>query len=302
MRKVDRIRWTDLPAKLKAAKTLVALEKLAKDSTLKISETIYKDSYKGEDGRSCSRIRDKLNEYYYYKCAYCEMGGGKADIEHYRPKGEVKEDTTHLGYYWLAYEWSNLLPSCKDCNREGGKKTMFPVSGSRIKEPTFLENGKLNQEDCQANSIYLLQEQPNLLHPEIDEPKIHLTFKIADGYKGIDLGFITNRGAETIRICDLNRKELKEDRLRCIREKIHEDLVRTFELWKDQIITSQNLKKILKKQLEGYKRKALDNKTEYTLLWWFIMDSIQNFKTFVFPMIKGNNEQLILEAAYNKYI
>jgi len=300
MRKVDRD-WTDLPAKLKATKTLVELEKLAKDPTLKISETIYKDSYKGEDGRSCSRIRDKLNEYYHYKCAYCEMGGGKADIEHYRPKGEVKEDAVHLGYYWLAYEWSNLLPSCKDCNREGGKKTMFPVSGIRIMQPTFLANGKLNKEDCQADSTYLLQEQPNLLHPEIDDPKIHLTFKVAPKYEGVDLGFVTNRGDETIRICDLNRKELRVDRLRCIREKIHEDLIRTFELLKDKAITSQGLKKILKKQLEGYQRKALDEKTEYTLLWWFIMDSIQNFKMFIFPIIKGNNEQLILEAVYNKY-
>ena len=300
MRKVDRD-WADLPAKLEAAKTLVKLEQLAKDSTLKISETIYKDSYKEEDGRTYSRVRDKLNEYYHYKCAYCEMGGGKVDIEHYRPKGKVKEDAAHSGYYWLAYEWSNLLPSCKDCNREGGKKTMFPVSGNRVTQPTFLPNGKLNKKDCQVDHTYLLEEQPNLLHPEIDDPKIHLTFKIAPKCEGIDLGFVTNRGEETIRICDLNRKELQVDRLRCIREKIYEDLIRTFKRLTDGKITNEDFKDRLKEQLEVYKDKALDEKTEYTLLWWFIMDSIQNFKMFIFPIIKGENEQLILEAVYNKY-
>src|SRR5689334_19247956 len=40
------------------------------------------------------------------KCAYCESPigpGAYADLENFRPK---------LQYWWLTYEWSNLLPAC----------------------------------------------------------------------------------------------------------------------------------------------------------------------------------------------
>jgi 5-methylcytosine-specific restriction endonuclease McrA len=84
------------------------------------------------------------------ECAYCESryaGTQPMDVEHFRPKGKVLEDdgTEVRGYYWLASEWANLLPSCIDCNRERrqwladlgavrsvGKGERFPlVKGSR---------------------------------------------------------------------------------------------------------------------------------------------------------------------------
>ncbi|MEF9674035.1 hypothetical protein QNM99_25505 [Pseudomonas sp. PCH446] len=40
------------------------------------------------------------------------------DVEHYRPKGAVSEDASHPGYWWVAMDWDNLLPSCIDCNRK----------------------------------------------------------------------------------------------------------------------------------------------------------------------------------------
>jgi hypothetical protein len=49
---------------------------------------------------------------------------------------EKEKEFEHPGYYWLAYEWTNLLPSCYDCNsfrRHGtmkagpGKNERFPV-------------------------------------------------------------------------------------------------------------------------------------------------------------------------------
>src|SRR4051812_36358022 len=54
------------------------------------------------------------------KCAYCEHrydAGAPCDVEHYRPKGgvEIDGDLTEPFYYWLAAEWTNLLPSCADC-------------------------------------------------------------------------------------------------------------------------------------------------------------------------------------------
>ena len=53
-------------------------------------------------------------------CAYCEAiyeDTQQVDVEHYRPKGGIEESRGHLGYWWIAMRWDNLLPSCADCNR-----------------------------------------------------------------------------------------------------------------------------------------------------------------------------------------
>src|SRR4051812_1734670 len=52
------------------------------------------------------------------KCAYCEsplgmeVAGGS---DHFRPIRSVAEHPDHPGYYWLAYDWDNLLPACGMC-------------------------------------------------------------------------------------------------------------------------------------------------------------------------------------------
>src|SRR5688572_13150422 len=66
-------------------------------------------------------LRNALNQHYGYKCAYCETFYGASQpvaVEHYRPKGEVidGDERVRPGYYWLAANWENLLPSCTDCN------------------------------------------------------------------------------------------------------------------------------------------------------------------------------------------
>jgi len=90
------------------------------------------------------------------KCAYCETSlGTHDDLDHFRPaKGVTSIDfkaIDHPGYYWLAYYWRNLLPTCKDCNsiqriddeddkadeadNKIGKQNRFPVKGFRAKKP-----------------------------------------------------------------------------------------------------------------------------------------------------------------------
>src|SRR5574341_1145443 len=68
---------------------------------------------------------------FFGKCAYCETliaENHPGDIEHFRPKGRVTdsmgrqlmvqdengEEYPHPGYYWLAYDWKNLLLACED--------------------------------------------------------------------------------------------------------------------------------------------------------------------------------------------
>ena len=74
-------------------------------------------------------IKAELERMFQGKCAYCESlysSTAPVDIEHYRPKGQVQEDPDHDGYWWLAAEWTNLLPSCIDCNRKRKQPTPRP--------------------------------------------------------------------------------------------------------------------------------------------------------------------------------
>lgn len=154
--------------------------------------------------------RESIFACYWNKCVYCEgyyrLTAKEGDVEHYRPKGRIRDNSkkivrvdvggkkqNHPGYWWLAYEPANLLPACAYCNRTG-KLDFFPL------EP---------------GSNYALspgeeaQEKPTLVHPEIDNPDEHLKF---DPSLGV-LAPLTTRGEKTIETFDLNRETLLEARL-----------------------------------------------------------------------------------------
>jgi uncharacterized protein (TIGR02646 family) len=68
------------------------------------------------------------------KCCFCESKFthvSVGDVEHFRPKKgwrQVRADALgRPGYYWLAYEWTNLFLSCALCNQRF-KKNYFPLS------------------------------------------------------------------------------------------------------------------------------------------------------------------------------
>ena len=148
------------PAILEDRRTLDKLEGIIKGGgTISIPAGFYQDAYYDSGGRRQMRVRDKLNHYYLHKCAYCERHC-KAEIEHYRPKAGISEDGTHPGYYWLCYEWSNLLPSCHECNASGGKMNQFPVRGPRVTTPPLQVSGVLDPSQMLAHSSPLINEQP----------------------------------------------------------------------------------------------------------------------------------------------
>lgn len=138
------------------------------------------------------------------RCAYCEgrfRGQSFVRGEHWRPKGGLKEATdgvAHPGYWWLAYEWSNLLPSCERCNQV--KATQFPIAAERVFEP---------RED-ETVSVLDQREQPLLLHPlRGEDPAEHLGFDEFGGIYGVDESRL---GAETIRVLGLDREDLDDER------------------------------------------------------------------------------------------
>lgn len=145
---------------------------------------------------------------FHNKCAYCETREVRSPYhaEHFRPKGRVtikignkKQQTCktvdeagneikHPGYFWLAYNWFNLLPSCNYCNTAQGKKNQFPVKNlhTSVKRLTQNDVKKLRNKIIQSksqNDVYYLQpedlneiEDPLLLHPYLDNPEDHLVF------------------------------------------------------------------------------------------------------------------------------
>jgi uncharacterized protein (TIGR02646 family) len=141
---------------------------------------------------------------FYGKCAYCECpipGFQHGDIEHFRPKGEVTNEEheliDHPGYYWLAYDWKNLLPACIACNqptsddeKKMGKRNRFPVIGQHAQNPDDI-----------------IIEQPMLINPasgnDEDDPSQHLAI---DTTTGLMIG-LSDRGEMCIKVFGLNDRD-----------------------------------------------------------------------------------------------
>lgn len=166
-------------------------------------------AYKADD------VRAALDRDFRNKCAYCESNIGATqpmDVEHYRPKAEVVADgTSEPGYWWLAAEWTNLYPSCIDCNRER-KQELVGGSGRTTA-------GKANQFPLAAGSARAVREgeqvkeRPLLLDPCVDDPSLHLEF-LGDGNVRPRLvgGADSPQGTATIEVVALRRKGLADRR------------------------------------------------------------------------------------------
>lgn len=175
----------------------------------------------------CEDVKEALETLFNKKCAYCESSYKSVisiQIEHFRPKKRIAEESTHEGYWWLASSWDNLLPSCVHCNgaeyhklemidgeppylqdfKEGeyklGKYDFFPISGTRASK--------------ELDDISL--EDAHLIDPTKRKPEDHLRW-ITDGPisvvtpKEVD-GEWDKYGFATYRIFGLNRKNLVEER------------------------------------------------------------------------------------------
>lgn len=141
-------------------------------------------------------VKAELERLFHGKCAYCESFYGSTqpvDVEHYRPKGEVEGVPGHRGYYWLAMDWNNLLPSCIDCNRRREQKAPSALIGSIVKLLSSGEFDRTRKMSLGKASAFplatetgrasgptdsLLSEQRLLLDPTRDDPREHLTFHI----------------------------------------------------------------------------------------------------------------------------
>ncbi|MBU3025907.1 hypothetical protein [Zobellia galactanivorans] len=165
-------------------------------------------------------IKSKLSQIYNNKCAFCEndtTAGASLQVEHYRPKAKVTEDVNHPGYYWLGYEWSNLLYACSKCNRS--KANFFPIksTGTRITSPCFISTGVIDYDKSRTYFVDYLKEEPLIINPEVTCPRKHITFLPTGKIKGN-----TDEGKETILKCKLYRNPLVIARKKLISDVLFE--------------------------------------------------------------------------------
>lgn len=287
--------WNDKPAILTKQSTLDALTTLVSLPETTIKESIYRGTYKNKQNLTKSSVIDKLNIYYHHKCAYCETLS-TPEVEHYRPKGSVEEETSHRGYYWLSYEWSNLLPACHDCNKRGSKGTRFPINGERVFMPPFNENGTIDFSKFKVDTEVLLNERPYLLHPEIDNPADFLSFEIdskKDGIAIVGIDIEGERGNKTIEICQLNREPLK-----IARGKLIDNIVLTINLCLKILDLGEigNIKKGLIELFKIEKEKSIDMTQEHILFRTLIMTNEEIFEQIIISQLEISQQAIVREA------
>jgi uncharacterized protein (TIGR02646 family) len=143
------MRWIckdDVEAELKAAWRQRAAEALALISAATSQDKRKEILKKTSSAKIWRDYYDLLPANLKKKCWYCEAEEIRSDVpvDHFRPKGEVEDDNTHEGYWWLAFDWENYRCACTFCNSrrnfeetEGGKACKFPLvdPGARAYSP-----------------------------------------------------------------------------------------------------------------------------------------------------------------------
>lgn len=154
----------------------------------KISPSIY----------SHKSVKGVLRQAQRNKCCFCEKSqvDENGEVEHYRPKNGYKsnrrESLKKPGYYWLAYEWSNLFFVCRACNSITYKGNLFPLQDEQTRASDYHDD--------------LSREAPFLINPSQVDPRQHIIFD-----KEFPIA-LSNLGKKTIEICGLDRDALIEKR------------------------------------------------------------------------------------------
>jgi len=146
-----------------------------------------------------------LHDRFHGKCGYCEIeikSPEKGIVDRFRPFNGVRDNKEYYQdlYWWLVYDWDNLVYSCQECNQY--KANYFPIKGTRVitKSENFEKEEKL------------------LISPSCDEPELHFTYN-TDG----SIISKTEAGNQTIQLIRLNRDRLIEKRIKV--KKDIEDLI-----------------------------------------------------------------------------
>lgn len=234
--------WNDWKSRAKAATDAVldAWEKWRKDSKDETYDKIF-------DKTAMTSVWGDLKDWlllnvFNKKCAYCETPVSRSvfHAEHYRPKGRVTangkkvkiqddqgNDIDHPGYFWLAFDWRNLLPSCALCNTVNGKKNQFPIPEKKAYQSILkgLSKGeRLIEKRIKSptwDDVYYFQpadldfkEGRLLLHPYFDDPRKCLRFDDFGDVISIGNPEEKARGDWSIKVYDLANGTLAAERFK----------------------------------------------------------------------------------------
>jgi uncharacterized protein (TIGR02646 family) len=158
-------------------------------------------------------VRRALEKLFHDKCAYCESKVTASfdwEVEHFRPKRGVTERPDHPGYYWLAYEWTNLYPACVFCNQLRRERSRWGETSRRSEAAGKAHSFPLEDESGRAMrpGDDLANERPLFLDPCADQPEEFLTFDV----QGQALSVAGNRRGQTTCEVLLQRKRLRDRR------------------------------------------------------------------------------------------
>jgi len=143
-------------------------------------------------------VKAALVDAQHKKCCFCESKvGDDGDIEHFRPKAASRQSKggrlIRPGYYWLAYNWDNLLLCCGPCNQRH-KRNLFPLSNPDYRARTHHEAIEL--------------ELPMFINPASVEPEEHIMFRREIPFAATG----SSSGKCTIDALQLDREILNERR------------------------------------------------------------------------------------------
>jgi uncharacterized protein (TIGR02646 family) len=139
-------------------------------------------------------VKKALAKCHHGKCCYCETWipepYAHSHVEHWRPKSSSRQgrDDKSIwpGYYWLAYDWNNLLWSCAFCN-SANKGDLFPL----VTPAARARNHRMSVDD----------ETPAILKPDgLEDLREHIKYEL-DEVIGL-----TDLGKKTIEVLRLNSK------------------------------------------------------------------------------------------------
>jgi uncharacterized protein (TIGR02646 family) len=145
-------------------------------------------------------VKQRLVAMQHEKCAFCEakpLHVSDGDVEHFRPKGGMRqadaEPLQRPGYYWLAYDWTNLMFACERCNRRH-KKNLFPLIDPSRRATTHRDD--------------VADEVPVFIDPSAEDPAQYIGYR-----EHVPIAIGGNaRGQQTIDALGLRRRDLTADR------------------------------------------------------------------------------------------
>jgi len=139
------------------------------------------------------------------KCAFCEtkVDNRTGEVMFFRPvgrSGSQADGSVKYSYPWLAWDWSNLYLSCRDCFEL--RKSEFEVEAQHVV-------GNASDLDRENSGPYFSEEKPLLIDPRVEAP-IGLLYFTEEGEIASRSG--SRRGTYTIDCLRLNRPTLVQMR------------------------------------------------------------------------------------------